>query len=307
MKKVDLITGFLGAGKTTFLLKYGRYLINKGEKIGILVYDHGAVNVDMITLGRLRCEKCELEMLAAACDENSLRRRLQTKLVAMAMSGYDRIIIEPSGLFDMDMFFDLLRDDPLERLYEIGSVIAIVNANQEPDLGNEARLMLISQAGSSGCVVFSKTQFANSSQIEQTKEYLNEIARSVKCKNFNASYVEKNWDDFDETDFARLSNCGFRICDYEKTSRFENTDFDSVSFLEVKCDKASLIGKIKTLFADESYGDIYRVKGFIFDNGKCYQINATKSEIIEEPSQGKDVIIVIGENLNRGKIEELFG
>ena len=47
MIKVDLITGFLGAGKTTFLLKYAKYLMSQGLKIGILVYDHGAVNVDM--------------------------------------------------------------------------------------------------------------------------------------------------------------------------------------------------------------------------------------------------------------------
>ena len=47
MIKADLITGFLGAGKTTFLLHYARELIRRDLKIGILVYDHGAVNVDL--------------------------------------------------------------------------------------------------------------------------------------------------------------------------------------------------------------------------------------------------------------------
>nr|MBQ1578659.1 GTPase (G3E family) [Oscillospiraceae bacterium] len=45
--KIDLITGFLGAGKTTFLLRYARYLLAQGQKLGILVYDHGAMNVDL--------------------------------------------------------------------------------------------------------------------------------------------------------------------------------------------------------------------------------------------------------------------
>ena len=133
--KIDLITGFLGSGKTTFLLKYARHLMNKGIRIGILEYDYGAVNVDMLLLNRLRCDRCELEMVAAACDEDCLKRRFRTKLIAMAMSGYDRVIVEPSGVFDMDMFFDTLRDDDtLERMYEIGSVITIVNANLQ---GNE--------------------------------------------------------------------------------------------------------------------------------------------------------------------------
>ena len=105
MVKIDLITGFLGSGKTTFLIKYAKYLMSKGLKIGILEYDYGAVNVDMLLLNKLRSDKCELEMVAAACDEDCLRRRFRTKLIAMAMTGYDRVIVEPSGVFDMDMFF----------------------------------------------------------------------------------------------------------------------------------------------------------------------------------------------------------
>ena len=45
-RKIDLITGFLGAGKTTFLLRYAEYLMTQRLKTGILVYDHGAMNVD---------------------------------------------------------------------------------------------------------------------------------------------------------------------------------------------------------------------------------------------------------------------
>ena len=45
MVKIDLITGFLGSGKTTFIKKYATYLMRKGLNIGILENDHGAVNV----------------------------------------------------------------------------------------------------------------------------------------------------------------------------------------------------------------------------------------------------------------------
>ena len=65
--------------------------MNQGLKIGILEYDYGAVNIDMLLLSKLRGPKCELEMLAAACDEDCLKRRFKTKLIAMAMSGYDRV------------------------------------------------------------------------------------------------------------------------------------------------------------------------------------------------------------------------
>mgnify|MGYP003558537668 CR=1 FL=1 len=39
MVQVDLITGFLGSGKTTFIKKYAKYLINQGLHIAILEND----------------------------------------------------------------------------------------------------------------------------------------------------------------------------------------------------------------------------------------------------------------------------
>ena len=115
MVKIDLITGFLGAGKTTFIRSYAEYLIRKGENIGILENDFGAVNVDMMLLQDLEGEHCELEMVSGGCDKDCHRRRFKTKLIAMGMCGYDRVLVEPSGVFDVDEFFDALREEPLER------------------------------------------------------------------------------------------------------------------------------------------------------------------------------------------------
>ena len=99
MIKIDLITGFLGAGKTTFLKKYARYLLDQGQNIGILENDFGAVNVDMMMLKDLEGDHCELEMVSGGCDADCHRRRFKTKLIAMGMCGYDRVLVEPSGIF----------------------------------------------------------------------------------------------------------------------------------------------------------------------------------------------------------------
>ena len=53
MVQVDLITGFLGAGKTTFLRRYVRYLVQQGHKVCILENDFGAVNVDAMLVQEL--------------------------------------------------------------------------------------------------------------------------------------------------------------------------------------------------------------------------------------------------------------
>ena len=64
MVTIDLITGFLGSGKTTFIKHYTKYLMDQGMNIGILENDFGAVNVDMLLLQELMGDKCELEMIA---------------------------------------------------------------------------------------------------------------------------------------------------------------------------------------------------------------------------------------------------
>ena len=76
MVKIDLITGFLGSGKTTFIKKYAKHLIDKGDNIGILENDYGAVNVDMMLLKDLEGEKCE-----TGDDCRRMRRRLPQKTI----------------------------------------------------------------------------------------------------------------------------------------------------------------------------------------------------------------------------------
>ena len=50
MVQVDLITGFLGAGKTTFLRRYAAWWAGQDVKVCVLENDFGAVNVDAMLL-----------------------------------------------------------------------------------------------------------------------------------------------------------------------------------------------------------------------------------------------------------------
>ena len=133
MVQVDLITGFLGAGKTTFLRRYVRYLVQQGHKVCILENDFGAVNVDAMLVQEVLGPGCDVETISGGCDCDTHQRRMRTKLIAMAMRGFDRVVVEPSGIFDV------LRDDPLDRWYHIGNVIAIVDAVSPELFGRAGR------------------------------------------------------------------------------------------------------------------------------------------------------------------------
>ncbi len=144
MIKIDLITGFLGSGKTTFIREYARFLVSSGERIAIIENDYGAVNIDMVLLQDLLGDNCNLEMIVGGDGRQAHARRFRTKLISMAMSGYTRVIIEPSGIYDADEFFDVLYDEPLDRWYEIGSVIGIVDTESYMYLEGMQRYLFMS-------------------------------------------------------------------------------------------------------------------------------------------------------------------
>ena len=305
---VDLITGFLGAGKTTFLLRYAGYLMDCGLMPGVLVYDHGSVNVDMPLMQSLRERGCGIEMLSGACDADCHRRRFRTKLIAMGMSGYDRVIIEPSGVFDMDEFFDTLADAPLDRWYRPGSVVAVVDALLEENASPEEDFFLASQAAGAGCVVLSRTQLAGPGQIEKTVAHLRRAQRAIRADETpDAQILTAPWDAWTGEDFAHIMDCGSHPADYVKTIAGGVSGFQSLPFLDLRLDRAALEEKTQRLFADPAYGRILRVKGFFEQAGGWYQFNATARDRLVEPvPPTRAALTVIGCDLDESAISLLL-
>ncbi len=306
MIPVDLITGFLGAGKTTFLLRYARWWLEKGKRIGILVYDHGAVNVDLPLLGELRALGCELEMLAGGCDADCHRRRFRTKLIAMGMSRYDRVLIEPSGVFDMDEFFDTLREPPLDRWYEAGNVITVVDARLGRTMLPEETFFLASQAACAGAIVLSRCQTDAPEEIGETLAGLREAAERIHCTEaLTERVLAKDWAAFTEEDFAALARCGYRLAEYEK--RIADNAFQALSFLDLPLGGAALREKTRALFEDRRYGRILRVKGFYREGEQGFRLNATAEEFKTEPApESRAALLVIGSGLDEDAINVLL-
>ena len=305
MVKIDLITGFLGSGKTTFIKKYAKYLIDQGLNIGILENDFGAVNVDMMLLQDIAGEKCTLEMVAGGCDKDCHRRRFRTKLIAMGMCGYDRVLIEPSGIFDMDEFFDALHESPLDRWYEIGNVITVVDAMLEENLSEDAEFILASEVANAGIVLLSKAQEAAETDIERTKAQLNKAMESVHCdRQFEKEIFAKDWNKLSDADFKKIQSAGYVGADYEKKDIAEEDAFQSLYFMNLTMPVEKLEEKVKQIFNDKECGNIFRIKGFMQPKpDQWIELNATHQNITIQPiKKGQEIFIVIGEKLNKEKI-----
>lgn len=310
MIKIDLITGFLGSGKTTFIKKYASYLIKQGKNIGILENDFGAVNVDAMLLQDILGENCTLEMVAGGCDADCHKRRFKTKLIAMGMCGYDRVLVEPSGIFDMDEFFDTLNESPVDRWFEIGSIITIIDAKQNKSLSDSSRYILASQVAQAGIILYSHMDEVTDTDLTVTKEYIRQSLEMLHCKNVHTPYIiEKNWDTLTDDDYEKILQAGYHTSDYTKLWSEDTQDYDTLYFMNMDFTEAFIKASCENILNDSSCGKVHRIKGFQkLADGSWISVNITHQKTDIKPiTNGQAILIIIGEGLNKEAITKYWG
>lgn len=335
MIKIDLITGFLGSGKTTFIERYARWLVAKGERVCILENDYGAINIDRVLLQDLLGPNCELEMVVGGDGAVAHQRRFRTKLISMAMLGYTRVLVEPSGIYDIDEFFDTLYEEPLDRWYELGSVLTIVDARLDPGLSPASRYLLASEAANAGKIILSKLPVtasvpkddetlpaedsaavdnidqhpvrAQNDVIGQTLAVLNQAMEEVQCTRrfaYPADVLAKPWDQLEDSDFQMLEAAGYRHVSFLKKAVAEEDAYQSLFYMHYETTPEDLKARVLRLLEDPAAGHVLRIKGF----SSGLELNVTKDERHFRPLSvpTEDVIIVIGEALRKDIVTGYF-
>lgn len=303
MVKVDLITGFLGAGKTTFIQKYIKYLKEKGEKIHIIENEFAEKGVDTFFLQKQEDDCCKISDLSGMCMCCIGKKEFIRLLIESAQSGCSRILVEPSGIYDVDEFFDVLSDERVCSLCEIGSIITIVDPMLKEELTEEAKYLMFAQLVASGTIVYSKTQLIEEKQLKDAMEFVEQLSKEKGCENgLPGEVYTKSWDLLTDDDFEEMENLGYFRLVHDREMFEHSTIFQSEEIKIVTCkDKDEIRNKIKSLFETEEYGRIYRVKGYIkTTTGQFYEVNATgKLLAIETADVSNEGVVIIGQQLRR--------
>lgn len=197
-------------------------------------------------------------------------------------------------------------EEPLDKWYEIGNVIAIVDAKLAEDLSAEADYLLASEVADAGYVLLSRSQEATVEEISSTKEHLNRALGQIQCRRrLDSEILTGNWDELTDTDLEKILNCGYVSEAYVKESYAEGGGFDSLFFMNVHKSEEELHETAERILNDPSCGDVFRVKGFLRkEDGQWLELNATRHEICIRPTKlGQEIMIVIGEKLNKEVID----
>lgn len=149
--KIDFVTGFPGAGITSFIQSYADWLRRQGTSFAVAENDFGAVGMDATALR----EECgDVFEVSGGCICCSLTPNF-TELLRLC-GHYERIIVEPSGVFDTAVFYSIM--DTLRRKTEVelGFCAVIVDPHALAELDNASLAALQSQLAGAGGVLWSK-------------------------------------------------------------------------------------------------------------------------------------------------------
>ena len=327
--RVDLITGFLGSGKTTFIRKYLSWLQEKGERIRIIENEFGAVNVDTRLLQDITQE---IDDLAGCCMCCTGKDRFISMLLEAAAGGYDRVLVEPSGIYDVDEFFSVMRLEKVAQVCEIGSILTIVDACLPQMPSGETGYLMYAQLLAAVEIILSKTQLAGrrtengslsyaagthaadgypgeaeQAQTERVLQWMQDLVHSIDPEQtLNTPVCTKHWDDFTPEDYRRFESCGFYHGRHNRKLFDHGAAYATFMTVGNFKDEKDLERRLHKVLEDPEHGEILRIKGFMRDSGKnWYEVNCTRHDFQIRPvSIRRGLAVVIGQKLNEAKLKE---
>ena len=188
MTKIDIFSGFLGAGKTTLIKK----LIAEayaGEKLVLIENEFGEINIDG---GFLKESGIEISEMSAGCICCSLVGDFNKALREVVEQFHpDRILIEPSGvgkLSDVIVAVERTVDECPE--LKLNSYVTVADASKVKVYMKNFGEFYNNQIEAAGTIILSRTQ-------KMTQEKLEAAVAMLREKNADAAIITTPWDELD--------------------------------------------------------------------------------------------------------------
>lgn len=184
MIKIDIISGFLGAGKTTLIKKLLKEAY-AGEQVVLIENEFGEIGIDG---GFLKEAGIEIREMNSGCICCSLVGDFEESLKQVVETYHpDRIVIEPSGVGKLS---DVVKAvEPVEGIV-VNSLTTVADAKKCKSYMKNFGEFYNNQVESAGAIILSRTDSIKEQKLEETMKLLKE-------KNPNAIIVTTPWDQLD--------------------------------------------------------------------------------------------------------------
>jgi len=341
MTKVDIISGFLGAGKTTLISKLLKEAL-KGEQVVLIENEFGEIGIDG---GFLKDSGVEIREMNSGCICCSLVGDFGTSLKEVVDKYHpDRIIIEPSGVGKLSDVIKAVKDLHIENEIVLNSASTVADASKVKVYMKNFGEFFNNQIEHAGTVILSRTQNVSEEKLKTAIEL-------IKSVNPNAHIITTPWDDIDGTKILgameNVTNLELDMLaeaaqkdhhdhehehhhdhdeehehhhdhehehhhDHDHDHHHHHADDVFTSWgteTPKKYEKAELDSILKKLSESEDYGKVLRSKGMLpcTDGTWMYfDLVPEEYEIREGSADFTGRICVIGSELKEDALKELF-
>ncbi len=317
--KIDIISGFLGAGKTTMIKK----LLSEealGDGLAIIENEFGDINIDG---ARLKEAGVEIKSMSSGCICCTLSGDFQ-KAIKDLIEEYKpkRIIIEPTGVGMLSDIISAVNKTKEREELELNMAMTIVDVLEFEDYIEVFGKFFANQIINANVIALSKAQLTDENRV-------NDVINSIRKLNPHANIIATSWDQLKASDILEIGelnhahnhnhndhchghcDCNGHCHDHDHDHDNEDADaqFDYSSFETMKRYKKEDLESILKSLNDSSYGKVLRAKGSLLDTDKKwidFDFTPSRFDIVEGNVKAIGQVTVIGNELDKDSIKGLF-
>lgn len=280
MIKLVLLTGFLGAGKTTLMKEILESYGNM--KTGVIVNEFGEINIDAKLISKEGIQMAELSNGSIFCA--CIKDKFVDSLIEMSLRDLDYLFIEASGMADpanMKQILEGIRNNVLNQ-YDYRGSVCVIDGETFTDL-YELLPAIRAQLEFCGGAIINKGDLIDEDQLKEILEIIHDVNPEVST--FVTSYCKVNVTELVES---------LKQNDREARESSNKVETRPTTFI-VKGLKQLPYEKLET-FLKQIADDTYRIKGFADTDKGIVEISAVGKNIHlnewSEPVENTEIVVI---------------
>lgn len=290
--KIFIVSGFLGAGKTTFI----QYLAKRlGRRFVILENEYGEADIDT---DRLKASAEDIWALTEGCICCSVKGDFAASVLSIANAlEPDYLVIEPTGVGQLSSILANLTRIEYERI-QLLEPIALVDAKAFAKTKEEFEEILEDQVQCAENVIITKTNELSLDMVDGIKKAI------LKVKN-GGNVITEPYETLDDDFFKKLLETPWHGS--AVATEVEPPTLETMAFTDFRFRDAQAFHSFMAYLIRGDFGNIVRAKGNIPVGDDYVRFDWVEGEWEIVPQEAHDSrMVFIGSELKQGDLETLF-